>query len=71
MLKVPTSALFRVADRWSLFAVRDGTARQTEVQIAQRNAVEAEVVSGLAEGDQVIVHPGETVADGVSIIRRE
>ncbi len=71
VLKAPTSALFRVADRWSLFVVRDGTARQTEVHIAQRNAVEAEVVSGLAEGDQVIVHPGETVADGVSVIRRE
>ena len=71
VLKAPTSALFRVADRWSLFVVRDGTARQTEVHIAQRNAVEAEVVSGLAEGNQVIVHPGETVADGVSVIRRE
>ena len=43
---------------------------QTTIQIGQRNAIEAEVLSGLAEGDQVIVHPGDAVADGVSVILR-
>ena len=66
VLKIPTSALFRVGDDWAVFAVREGKAAQTAVQIGQRNAIEAEVLSGLAEGDQVIVHPGDTVEDGVS-----
>lgn len=70
VLKVPTSALFRTADTWSVFAVRDDTAVQTTVQIGRRNALEAEVLSGLAEGDRVIVHPGDTVDDGVRVIAR-
>jgi hypothetical protein len=42
-----------------------------EIQLGQRNAMEAEVVSGLAEHDAVIVHPGDTIADGVAVIQRE
>jgi HlyD family secretion protein len=71
VLKVPTSALFRVGDRWRVFAARDGRASTVEIQLGQRNAMEAEVVSGLAEHDAVIVHPGDTIADGVAVIQRE
>jgi len=70
VLKIPTSALFRVGNDWAVFAVRNGKAARTTVQIGQRNAMEAEVLSGLSESDQVIVHPGDTVEDGVSVIRR-
>jgi HlyD family secretion protein len=70
VLKVPTSALFRTGDTWSVFAVRDGKAAQTPLQIGRRNAVEAEVLSGLAESDRVIVHPGDTVDDGVRVTAR-
>lgn len=70
VLKIPTSALYRVGDTWAAFAVRDGRAAQTIVQIGQRNAVEAELLSGLVEGDQVIVHPGDTVEDSVSVTSR-
>jgi HlyD family secretion protein len=70
VLKIPTSALFRVGNEWAVFAVRDGKAAQNMVQIGQRNALEAEVLSGLSEEDQVIVHPGDTIQDGVSVIRR-
>jgi HlyD family secretion protein len=70
VLKVPTSALFRAGDQWQVFAARDHTARAVDVEIGQRNALEAEVISGLDEGDEVIVHPGDTVDDGVAIIQR-
>jgi len=70
VLKVPTSALFRVGDAWAVFAVREGKAAQTEIRIGQRNAIEAELVSGLNEGDQVIVHPGDTIANGVIVVSR-
>lgn len=71
ILKVPTSALFRLGDRWRVFAVRDARAVTIEIQIGQRNALEAEVISGLDERDQVIVHPGDTVDDGVAVIQRD
>jgi HlyD family secretion protein len=71
VLKVPTSALFRTGEAWAVFAVRDGKAVRTTVQIGQRSALEAEMLSGLSDGDQVIVHPGDTVEDGVSVRPRE
>ena len=70
VLKIPTSALFRVGKDWATFAVRQGQAVQTAIQLGQRNPIEAELVAGLSEGDQVIVHPGDTVEDGVSVVRR-
>jgi len=45
--------------------VRQGAA--SEVEIAHNNGVAAEVRSGLSEGDAVIIHPPDTVHDGVFI----
>ena len=70
VLKIPTSALFRTDEAWTVFAVRDGRAAQTTVQIGQRSAIEAELLSGLAERDPIIVHPGDTVDDGVFVSQR-
>jgi len=70
VLKIPTSALFRVGNSWAVFAVHDGKAKQTTVEIGQRNAIEAELRSGLSQGDRVIIHPGDTIEDGVPVIRR-
>jgi HlyD family secretion protein len=71
VLKIPTSALFRVGNDWAAFVVRDRKAAQTIIRIGQRNALEAEVVAGATESDAVIVHPGDTVEDGVAVTRRE
>jgi len=70
VLKVQTSALFRVGDSWAVFVVREGRAAQHLVQIGQRNALEAEIIGGLEAGDVVIVHPGDTVEDGVAVLQR-
>ncbi len=70
VVKVPTSALFRSGDAWAVFAVADGKAAERAVEIGQRNGLEAEVLSGLGEGDPVIVHPSDSIADGVAIEER-
>jgi HlyD family secretion protein len=70
VLKIPTSALFRTGEVWSAFAVRDGRAAQTTVQLGERSAIEAELLSGLTDGDQIIVHPGDTVEDGIAVSQR-
>jgi HlyD family secretion protein len=70
VLKIPTSALFRTGETWTVFAVRDGRAAQTTVQIGRRSAIEAELISGLADGEQIIIHPGDTVEDGVAVSQR-
>ncbi|MCH7752881.1 MAG: HlyD family efflux transporter periplasmic adaptor subunit [Planctomycetes bacterium] len=71
VLKAPTSALFRVGERWAVFRVERGVARQQRVQLGLRNGLEAEVLEGLSVGDQVVVHPGDHIADGTAVHERE
>jgi HlyD family secretion protein len=66
-LRVPTSALFRRQGDWHVFAVRDGIARQTPVEVGERNQTDAEVLGGLSVGDEVILHPSDQVDDGVRV----
>ncbi len=67
VLKVPSGALFRSGDRWSVFRVDGGRASLQEVRLGHRNPAEAEILAGLGEGDTVILHPGDQVKDGVRI----
>ena len=70
-LTVPVSALFRKGDDWAVFSVRNGRAQTTVVKVGQRNNRTAEVVSGLAERDRVVLHPSDRVRDGVAVAERE
>jgi HlyD family secretion protein len=69
-LTVPTSSLFRRDEQWMLFSVKGGRARLRPVGIGVRNALEAEILDGVVEGETVIVHPSEQVADGVRVSER-
>ncbi len=64
VLRVPTAALFRHGEGWAVFVVRDGRARLRPVEVAERGERYTRVVSGLEEGEAVIVHPGREVEDG-------
>jgi HlyD family secretion protein len=66
-IAVPTGALFRKGADWAVFRDQDRVARLAVVELGARNADVAEVRSGLAEGDTVILHPNDEVADGVAI----
>ncbi|MFA7416814.1 MAG: HlyD family efflux transporter periplasmic adaptor subunit [Rhizobium sp.] len=70
-LQVPISALFRDGRQWSLFAARDGRAKQLPVEIGHMNDEVAELTGGLAEGDRVILHPSDMVSDGTLVEARE
>ena len=70
VLRAPTSSLFRVGDDWAVYGIEEDRAVRRMVEIGQRNRLTAEVVSGLSEGDEVIVHPSDAVIDGVAIQRR-
>jgi HlyD family secretion protein len=67
---VPISALFRVGSEWALFKVEGGRARQQIVKIGAMNSERAELLSSMAVGSQIIVHPGDRVADGVRVTQR-
>lgn len=64
VLTVPNSALFRVGENWNVFVVSGRKAILRAVSIAHRSSSEAEVISGLNEGEKVIIHPPSSVSDG-------
>ena len=71
VLKVPSSSLFRDGDEWAVYTVGElGLASLQEIQIGQRNALEAEVLDGLRAGDRVIAYPGDQIVDGIEVVAR-
>jgi HlyD family secretion protein len=67
VVKVPTSALFRQGEQWAVYVFDRGRARRTLVELGHQTAQYAEVISGLAEGARVILHPGDTLVDGARV----
>lgn len=67
VLQVPSSALFRAGDGWAVFVVENGKALRKKVTIGQQAGLAAQVLSGLAEGDQVIVHPANEIEEGIRV----
>ena len=70
VLKIPQSALFRKGQGWSVFTIEGGRAKNREVEIGQRNENEAQILRGLASGEEVILHPSNEVGDGVRVRTR-
>jgi HlyD family secretion protein len=70
VLKLPLSALFRHGTEWAVFVERDGRARLQPVAIGHMNGIDAEVLEGVAAGDEVVVHPSDRVSDGARIESR-
>lgn len=66
-LKVPLSALFRRGENWNVFLASGNRAVHRQVKVGHRSDLEAEVVDGLKEGDVVIVHPSNELAEGSRI----
>jgi HlyD family secretion protein len=70
VLTVPVGALFRDGANWATYVVRDGRAALHRITLGQRNEDLAEVLDGLEAGDQVVLHPSDQVAEGISIRTR-
>jgi HlyD family secretion protein len=83
VLRVPASALFRngsgspaareAGTEWAVFTVESpegGEVALTSVQVGKRSGVSAEILSGLASGQVVVVHPGDKVTSGVPVVPR-
>ena len=64
VLKVPSSGLFRRANEWAAFVVRNGRAQLVPVKAGRSSGTEIQILEGLREGDEVILYPGDRVKDG-------
>lgn len=67
VLQVPTGALFRRGMEWMVFVLEGGKAGVRTVGIGHDNGQSAEVRLGLNEGDKVILHPPDSLREGMRV----
>ncbi len=70
VLQVPEGAVFRAGGREVVYVVERKRARIRNVELGKRNGLAAQVLSGLSEGETVVVHPGDSVTDGRRVAPR-
>ena len=70
VVKVPVGALFRRGEGWAVFLVDQNAVKLQPVTLGQRNDTEGEILEGLSEGQTVVLHPPDTLQDGMRIRAR-
>jgi membrane fusion protein, multidrug efflux system len=66
-LLVPQEGVTGEGEAAKVFVVSGGVARRRPVSLGDRVDREVEVLSGLSEGDEVVVYGGERLADGQTV----
>lgn len=71
VLKLPMGALFRDGNEWAVFRITpEKTLELCQIKIGQSNNEEAEILGGLTEGDQVVLHPSDQMRTGMPVINK-
>jgi RND family efflux transporter MFP subunit len=68
VIAVPQHALLEVDQNRIVYVVEDGVARRREVEVGLTLGDLAEIVSGLSEGEQVVVEGQYSLADGAAVL---
>jgi HlyD family secretion protein len=69
-LIVPASALFRSRGAWAVFVVVEGKAQLRAIEVGPNNGIQAQVTSGLAQDDRVILYPSSGLSEGMKVAER-
>ena len=67
VLQLPAGALFRTDQGWAVFMVKNGEAHRQRVKVGRQTGLAAQILEGLSEDDEVIVHPGSDIEEGVEV----
>jgi HlyD family secretion protein len=70
VLRVPSTALFRVDGRWAVFVVGDGRARRTFVETGPTDGTWTVATAGLREGETVVTQPSDAIQEGTRLSLR-
>jgi HlyD family secretion protein len=70
VVQIASNALFRSGDGFAVYVVEGGVAQLRKVKVGHRSALASEIVEGLREGDEVILHPDETIAAGKPVVAK-
>jgi membrane fusion protein (multidrug efflux system) len=66
-LVMPRAASLEEEGKYFAVAVRDGKARRTEISLGFRDGESVEVLSGLEEGDRVVLEGAYALAEGAKV----
>ncbi len=66
-LIVPLSAVFRREQNWAVFVVVDGLAQLRDIELGKRNESDAELLSGVADNERVVVYPPSDLQNGARV----
>ncbi|OYW30800.1 MAG: hypothetical protein B7Z47_03025 [Chthoniobacter sp. 12-60-6] len=69
-LLVPAGALFREGSDWKTFLFNDGKAKAVVVKAGHTDGKLTQVLEGLKKGDEVLMHPPDSVRDGTKVVKR-
>ena len=67
VLRAPSTALFRVSDKWCAFVIRDGRAHLVNLETGASDANWTVIKRGLSPGDKVLPQPSDTISEGTPI----
>lgn len=70
VLAAPAGALFREGNTWKTFIHQNGRAKLAAIEAGRSDGRLTQVLSGLNEGDKVLLHPPDTVTDGTRVVTR-
>jgi membrane fusion protein (multidrug efflux system) len=70
-LFIPNSAILRYAGVARVFVFKDGAVRSREVSTGTMEGDQIEIISGLKQGERVVVSDVDRLADGTSVIAKE
>lgn len=70
VLIVPAGTLFREGNAWKTYLFRDDTAKLTAIDAGHSDGHFTEILSGLKVGDEVLLHPPDTVRGGSKVTKR-
>lgn len=68
LFRVPSSALMLDGGQSYVFLVKDNVVHKQSVEIKDNNGGYLDVISGLQQGDQVVVSEKNKLADGVAVV---
>lgn len=71
VLKIPSNALFRVGKQWAVFVNEKGRAKRRLVEMGRQGTFDSEIVKGLKEGEEILLHPSNRIREGLRIVGRK
>lgn len=69
VLQVPATSLVPVDTAWAVYVIEDDRARLRPVTVGHRGTRSVEITDGLNEGEWIVRHPDERIADGARVVR--